>query len=70
MQNGHDQKSSLNDVQKLYEEILRNLEEIPAISSNVAGGKMKHQKINGRIAEITLGQRRRWLLAAACAAKP
>ena len=52
------------DIRRLRKKTLRNLEEIFTISSHVARGKMKHQRINGKMAEITLRQRRRWLLVA------
>jgi hypothetical protein len=58
-----------NDVktntQKLRGKTLKNLEEIFAIAGKIAHGKIKHQRINGKIVPITLNQRRRWLLVAA-----
>jgi hypothetical protein len=57
-------KDAENDIQRLRKKTLRNLEEIFVMSSDVARGEIKHQRINGRMAEITLRQRRRWLLVA------
>jgi len=52
------------DVRRLRKKTLKNLEEIFAMSSHIAKGEMKHQRINGKMAKITLRQRRRWLLVA------
>jgi hypothetical protein len=34
------------------------------MSNRIAKGKMKHQRINGRMVTITLRQRQKWLLVA------
>jgi len=34
------------------------------MSSRVTRGKIKHQRINGKMVPVTLRQRRRWLLVA------
>ena len=52
------------DIQKLRKKTLRNLEEIFMMSSRVTRGKIKHQRINGKMVPVTLRQRRRWLLVA------
>jgi hypothetical protein len=52
------------DIQKLRKKTLRNLEEIFRTSSLIASGKIKHQRIKGKMVPITLNQRRRWLLIA------
>ena len=53
-----------NDIQKLRRKTLKNLEEIFLMSNRVTRGKVKHQRINGKMTKITLRQRRRWLLVA------
>ncbi len=62
-------KNVENDIQKLRKKTLKNLEEIFTMSSHVTRGKIKHQRINGKMVPVTLRQRRRWLLVAGCAAK-
>jgi len=52
------------DIRRLRRKTLKNLEEIFTMSSHVAKGEVKHQRIKGKMAEITLRQRRRWLLVA------
>ena len=57
------------DTQILRNKAIKNLKEIFEAASKVAGGKVKHQRINKRMAKITLRQKRRWLLVAGCAAE-
>jgi len=57
-------KNVENDIQKLRKKTLKNLEEIFTMSSHVTRGKIKHQRINGKMVPVTLRQRRRWLLVA------
>jgi len=57
------------NTQKLRDKTIKNLEEIFNAASKIARGETKHQRINRRMAEITLRQRRRWLLVAGCAAQ-
>ena len=57
-------KNVESDVQKLRKKTLRNLEEIFMMSSRAARGKVKHQRIDGKMVPVTLRQRRRWLLVA------
>ena len=57
------------DTQMLRNKAIKNLNEIFEAASKVAGGKVKHQRINKRMAKITLRQKRRWLLVAGCAAE-
>jgi len=52
------------DIQRLRKKTLRNLEEIFTMSSHVARGEIKHQRINRKMVPITLRQKRRWLLIA------
>jgi hypothetical protein len=57
------------NTQKLRDKTIENLKEIFNAASKIAGGEIKHQRINKRMAKITLRQKRRWLLVAGCAAK-
>ena len=56
-------------TQKLRRKLLKNLKEIFHQASKIVEGEIKHQRIKGKMAKITLKQRRRWLLIAACTAK-
>ena len=49
------------ETQRLRHRTLDQLEEIFKISAKVIGGEIKHQRINGKMASISLNQRRRWL---------
>lgn len=56
-------------AQKLRKKTLKHLKEICLISARVAGGEVRHQRINGKMVRITLNQQRRWLRIAEQAAK-
>ena len=56
-------------TQKLRRKLLKNLEEIFQQASKIVKGETKHQRIRGKMAKITLRQRRKWLLIAACTAE-
>ncbi|MEA2090666.1 MAG: hypothetical protein U9O89_07950 [Thermoproteota archaeon] len=56
-------------AQRLRKKALKLLEEIFRMASRVAKGEIKHQRINGKMAKITLNQRRKWLNIAEQAAK-
>jgi len=57
-------KNVEKDIQKIRRKALKNLEEIFMMSSRVTRGKIKHQRINGKMVPVILRQRRRWLLVA------
>lgn len=52
------------ETRRLRERTLDKLEEIFTVAARVAGGKTKHQRINGKMVSISFRQRRRWLLVA------
>ena len=56
-------------TQKLRCKTIKNLEEIFNATAKIARGETKHQRTNRKMAKVTLRQKRRWLLVAACAAK-
>lgn len=41
-------KDIVNDIQRLHEKTLKNLEEIFMMASRVAGGEIKRRRINGK----------------------
>jgi len=48
-------------TQRLRGKTLNKLEEIFKVAAKVAKGKIRHQRINGKMAPISLKQRRRWV---------
>ena len=56
-------------TQRLRKKTIKHLEEIFRMAARVAGGEIRHQRIDGKMVRITLNQRRRWLLIAEQAAK-
>ncbi|MEM1551206.1 MAG: hypothetical protein QXH03_00860 [Candidatus Bathyarchaeia archaeon] len=46
---------------RLRKRALKNLEDIFKTAEKMAGGKIKHQRINGKMVQLTLTQRRIWL---------
>ena len=56
-------------AQRLRKKTLKHLEEIFTTAARVAGGEVRHQRIDGKMVRITLNQRRRWLRVAEKAAK-
>ena len=56
-------------TQRLRDKTIKNLEEIFNAAAKIARGETKHQRNNGKMAKVTLRQKRRWLLVAACAAQ-
>jgi len=57
------------NTQKLRCKTIENLEEIFNAAAKIARGETKHQRTTRKMVPITLRQKRRWLLVAACAAK-
>jgi methionyl-tRNA synthetase len=57
------------NTQRLRGKTRNYLEEIFIMAAKIARGKIKHQRINGKMVPITLNQRRRWLQVAAHAAE-
>jgi len=56
-------------TQRLRKKTLKHLEDIFTMAARVARGEIKHQRIDGKMVQITLNQRRRWLRIAEQAAK-
>jgi len=54
---------------KLRDRMIVNLQEIFDAASEIARGEVKHQRIGRRMVKVTLKEKRRWLLVAACAAQ-
>jgi hypothetical protein len=52
------------ETRKLRKDTLRMLEEIFRVAARVARGRVKHQRVNGKMASISLNQRRRWFRVA------
>ena len=57
------------ETQRLRERTLTKLEEIFNVAAKVARGKIRHQRINGKMVPISLKQRRRWVRVAEHIAK-
>ena len=57
------------NTQKLRCKTIKNLEEIFNAAAKIARGETKHQRTNRKMVPITLRQKRRWRLVAACAAQ-
>ena len=51
-------------LEKLRRKMLKNLEEIFEMADRIVRGEVKHQRVNGKMAKITIPQRERWLLLA------
>ncbi|MBS7612234.1 hypothetical protein KEJ27_08570 [Candidatus Bathyarchaeota archaeon] len=56
-------------AQRLRKKMLRDLEEVFEMSARVVRGEVERRRIDGRMARITLDQRRKWLRVAEKAAK-
>jgi len=56
-------------IQKLRLRTIENLEEIFETASKIATGKIKHQRIHGKLTRIGYGQREAWLQIAQHTAK-
>ena len=52
------------ETQRLRMKTLNRLEEIFKVAAKVARGKIRHQRINGKMVPISLNQRRRWVTVA------
>ena len=57
------------NTQKIRERTLKNLEEIFRMAARIAKGEIKRQRIKGKMVQISLNQRRRWLRVAEYTAK-
>ena len=57
------------NIQRLRKNAIKHLKEIFTMAARVAGGQIKHQRIEGKMVRITLNQRRRWLRVAEQAAE-
>ena len=53
---------------KIRRKALKNLKEIFEAASKMAGGEIKHQRIDGKMVPVRLQQRWAWLEIAKCAA--
>jgi hypothetical protein len=52
------------ETQRLRDKTLNTLEEIFKVAAKVARGKIRHQRINEKMVQISLNQRRRWVTVA------
>ena len=57
------------ETQRLPKNTVNKLEEIFKVAAKVAMGGIRHQRINGKMAPISLNQRRRWARVAEQVAK-
>ncbi len=57
------------NTKRLRNRVIKDLEEIFTMAAKIARGKIGHQRINGKLVRITLGQRKKWFKVAAQAAE-
>jgi hypothetical protein len=58
-----------SDTQKIRMKLLKNLEEIFNLASDIARGEIKYQMVDGQPVKITLKQREKWARVAAYVAQ-